>query len=119
MLDQARVERGSLLTVIKGVLDGDLISGGEGSEAVDALEGAEGGGIEGRGAAFVEDMDVGGGAVALDVEDDGDALALGGVRVGFVGVPVLRDFLRDDLDVVGVAIAEGAVLNGGCGGAVF
>jgi hypothetical protein len=41
------------------------------------------------------------------------------VGIGFVGVPVLRDLLADDLDVVGVTITEGAVLDGGGGGAVF
>ncbi len=67
----------------------------------------------------VFDAGVGGDAVAVDVEDECDALADGGAWVGLLGVPVLRDLLVDDVDVVGEARSEGAVLHGYAGGAVL
>ena len=39
--------------------------------------------------------------------------------IGLLGVPVLRDLAVDDVDVVGEAVAEGAVLHGDPGGAVL
>ena len=104
---------------MEGVLDGDVIPLGKWAEAFYTLDGAHGGEIERGRAAAGFDAGVGGGSVAVDVEDDGDGFAVGGAGIGFAGEPVLRDLGVDDLDVVGEACAEGAVFDGDAGGAVF
>src|SRR5216683_3083657 len=111
--------RALLRLVVEGVLDGDVVALREGAEAVDALHGACGGEVEAGRAAAGPDADVGGHAVAADVEDEGDALPDGGARVGLLGVPVVGNLLVDDSDVVRKPVAEGAVLDGYAGGAVL
>ncbi len=105
--------------VIKRILHSEAVAGRKRAKAVGPLHGLESGVVQcGRAAARLN-AGIGGCAVALDIEDDGDALAGGGVGIGFGGKPVLRDFAVDDFDVPGVAGAEGLVLDGGAGGAVL
>ena len=104
--------------VVEGVFDGDVVAGGEGTEAFDALYSTEGGGVERWGAAAGLDARVGRGAGAVDVEDDDDVLAVGGAGVGLLGEPLLGDSAVDDVDVVGEARTEGLILDADAGGTV-
>src|ERR1700678_1140304 len=104
---------------IKVVRDVDVVSGvgvGQRGEGVDVLDGAEGSLIEGVVAAALGDLDVGDGAVTLDLEGDVDAMA-GGLGIEHAGIPLRGYLLGDLLDVVGEAGAEGGVGGGGGEGA--
>ena len=109
--DSAKTKIFSLRMQMEGVFDGDVIALRQRTEAVDTLDGAHGGDVEGRGSTGGFDASVRGDTFAVDVEDDGGAFADGGARVGLCGVPVLGDLTVDDVDVVGEALAEGAVFH--------
>src|SRR6202012_559281 len=105
------IEPGTLwilwLFVVKRVFHCYVISGRQGAEVVDALEGVEGGGVEGGRSTLGFDANVLRGAAAVDIKEDSDAFALGGGGVGLLGVPLLGDRVADNLEVVGIAVAEG------------
>src|SRR5580692_9292036 len=73
---------------VEGVLDGDVIARRQGSEAVDTLHGPHGRQVERGGAAAGLDAGVRGDTFAVDVEDNGGALAEGGAGIRLSGVPV-------------------------------
>ena len=60
--------RGEGLVRVPDEGDGEVVAAGEWAEAVDALDGAHGGGVEGGRPAAGGDLDVGWGAVAVDGE---------------------------------------------------
>ena len=74
--DEERI-RAEVLVGVELVFDGDVVAFREGAEAVDALDGAVGGNVKGAEAAGLVGAEVGYRAVALDVEDNGDALSAG------------------------------------------
>src|SRR5215472_7270506 len=108
-----------LLFVVKGVFHSYVISCGQRAGVLAALDGMKGRGVQRGGSALGFDADVLDVAIAVNIKEDRGALADRGRRIGLIGLPVLRDDLRDNAQIVGVADAKGAVLDGGRGGAIL
>src|SRR5471032_2581007 len=102
---------GSLWVVSEGVLDGLLVPGRERTELVDELERAHRRLVEAGRAAGGLHSDVGGRAIAVDVEDQLDALAHGTARVDIVCVPILVDSALHGVKIPGITLTKDMILN--------
>lgn len=108
-----------LQLVVEGVFDGDLVALREWAEAIDALEGMKCRDIKAWRAAFGFNARIQRNAVTVDIEDDGDAFALRGARIGLSDEPLFGNLAIDDVNVIGKTGAEGTVLNGDACGTIF
>src|ERR1700675_3210883 len=108
-------ELNNLSFVIKPILDGTLaaaVIGRQAAESVNALQGANGGGIERRHATGLLDLDVKRMTVASNVEGNVDALGGGDLGIHLVLQPILRHFALNDLDVPAIPRAKIAAAPG-------